>query len=81
MRELLGQAKKLFVQDPNLIRAEGNVVIIGDIHGQFMDMMNMFDKLHSEPGKNKIQFVFLGDYVDRGEFGCEVMGYLLALKL
>ena len=81
MRELLSQAKKLFVQDPNLLKAEGNVVIIGDIHGQFMDMMNMFDKLHSEPGKNKIQFVFLGDYVDRGEFGCEVMAYLLALKI
>lgn len=54
MRELLSKAKKLFVQDPNLIKAEGNVVIIGDIHGQFMDMMHMFDKLRSEPGKNKI---------------------------
>ena len=81
MREIISQAKKLFTQDPNLIRAEGNVVIIGDIHGQFMDMMNMFAELRREPRQNNGKFVFLGDYVDRGEFGCEVMGYLLALKL
>ena len=81
MREIISQAKNLFTQDPNLIRAEGNVVIIGDIHGQFMDMMNMFAELRREPRKNNGKFVFLGDYVDRGEFGCEVMGYLLALKL
>ena len=49
MREIISQAKKLFTQDPNLIRAEGNIVIIGDIHGQFMDMMNMFAELRREP--------------------------------
>jgi hypothetical protein len=47
MRELLNQAKKLFKQDSNLVRAEGNVVIIGDIHGQFFDMMKMFHEMDS----------------------------------
>ena len=44
-------------------------------------MMKMFHEMDSQPANNNTQFVFLGDYVDRGEFGCEVMGYLLALKL
>lgn len=56
-------------------------MIIGDIHGQFMDMMGMFHKLKKHPGKNNTKFLFLGDYVDRGEFGVEVLAYLLALKL
>ena len=81
MRALIGDCKKLFRQDPNLLKIDGNVVIVGDVHGQFMDMMNMFHKLRSTPGDNGTKFLFLGDYVDRGEFGCEVLGYLLALKL
>jgi len=64
-----------------VLKIEGEVVIIGDIHGQFMDMMGMFKKLHRQPGQKSTKYLFLGDYVDRGEFGIEVMAYLLALKL
>jgi hypothetical protein len=67
--------------DPNLIKMDGEVVIIGDIHGQFMDMMGMLKKLHRQPGEKSTKYLFLGDYVDRGEFGVEVMVFLLALKL
>ena len=78
MRELLNQAKKLFKQDSNLVRAEGNVVIIGDIHGQFFDLVKMLDLV----GKiGDLNFVFLGDYVDRGMFAFEVVATLYALKL
>jgi len=52
------------------------VIIIGDIHGQFHDMMKML-ALEPRDFKNE-KFVFLGDYVDRGIFGFEVVIYLLA---
>lgn len=81
MRTLIRKAIKLFSKEPNIIKIDGDVVIIGDIHGQFMDMMGMFHKINVIPGKNNVKFLFLGDYVDRGEFGCECMAYLLALKL
>jgi len=57
-------------------------VIIGDIHGQFFDMLNMLDeltpKLESDPN---FGLLFLGDYVDRGIQCIEVLIYLMALKI
>ena len=58
--------------EPNLLRLDGKVVIIGDIHGQFYDMIAMLKKL-SKPGHKNTKLLFLGDYVDRGEYGCEVI--------
>lgn len=42
---MISQVKQMCVKEPNIITVEGDVVIIGDIHGQFMDMMGMFAKL------------------------------------
>ena len=68
-------------KEPNLIKVDGKVTIFGDIHGQFYDMLNIFD---SDPVRWDKEFnsklVFLGDYIDRGSFGVEVFLLLLALK-
>ena len=63
------------------MRVDGKVVIVGDIHGQFYDLVAMLRKLksRSEQAPNKI--LFLGDYVDRGNYGPEVALYLFCLKL
>ena len=81
IKYLITKVRGICHAEPNTIKLEGDVVIIGDIHGQFMDMMGMFKSLKRIPGKADTKFLFLGDYVDRGELGVEVMGYLLALKL
>ena len=62
------------------MRVDGKVVICGDIHGQFYDLVAMLRKLKgrsSTPSK----LLFLGDYVDRGNYGPEVALYLFCLKL
>ena len=46
-------------------------VVVGDIHGQFYDLINIF-RLVGKPSK-KNSFLFNGDFVDRGEFSVEVI--------
>ena len=54
------------------------IVIVGDIHGQFYDLVHMLEKA-GDPGD--INYLFLGDYVDRGIYGIETVFSLIALKV
>ncbi|KAH3763727.1 calcineurin catalytic subunit A [Pelomyxa schiedti] len=76
--KLLTMGTELLVTEPNVLNIEAPVVICGDIHGQFYDLMT-FMEMAGSPATNK--FLFLGDYVDRGDFSTEVVFYLIALKI
>jgi serine/threonine-protein phosphatase 2B catalytic subunit len=56
------------------------ITIVGDLHGQFYDFLKL---LESDVGGNSdtTKYVFLGDYVDRGNFSIEVLQLVLAMKL
>ena len=47
-----------------MVRVDGKVVIIGDIHGQYYDLVEILRKVKF--GKKNQKLVFMGDYVDRG---------------
>jgi serine/threonine-protein phosphatase 2B catalytic subunit len=68
----------LFRQEPNIICLPRGCTIVGDIHGQYYDLLKIFE-LGGVPGQQT--YVFLGDYVDRGSFSCESLFLLLALKI
>lgn len=61
------------------------VVIAGDIHGQFFDLLELFrrsgEDVHQIHTSLKNQYVFLGDYVDRGYNSVETFELLILLKL
>jgi serine/threonine-protein phosphatase PP1 catalytic subunit len=65
-------------RDPNLLELTAPITIVGDLHGQFYDLLEFF-KLGGDPPTTK--WLFLGDYVDRGPCNVETFAYLLALKI
>lgn len=64
--------------EPNVLRVSSPVMIVGDIHGQFFDLLNIFEQ-NGFPSNNR--YLFLGDYVDRGLFCVEVITLLMVLKV
>lgn len=65
-------------KEPNVIRIGEPIVIVGDLHGQFYDLVHMLDKA-GDPAD--INYLFLGDYVDRGVYGLEVVVCLISIKV
>ena len=78
--ELISRAKITLNAEPNLLRVQGKVIIVGDIHGQYYDLVWMLRKTKRKLGEG-CKLLFLGDYVDRGLYGIEVMAFLFALKI
>lgn len=69
--------KKIFESQNRLVEIDGPVRICGDLHGQFPDLIRLFAQGGFPPESN---YMFLGDYVDRGAFNLEVLLLCLAFK-
>jgi serine/threonine-protein phosphatase PP1 catalytic subunit len=76
--EICGFAHSALLSDPILLELSSPVVIIGDIHGQFTDLLRYL-KLIGHFGTR--QYLFLGDYVDRGYNSVEVITFLFCAKI
>eukprot|EP00033_Pygsuia_biforma_P001875 GCRY01002096.1.p1 GENE.GCRY01002096.1~~GCRY01002096.1.p1 ORF type:complete len:397 (-),score=87.75 GCRY01002096.1:1218-2312(-) len=75
---LIHSAKDIFKKEKNVLELSGSVNIVGDIHGQYGDLLRIFN-LCGSPRDG--QYLFLGDYVDRGHQSLEVIALLLAFKI
>ncbi|EDS89450.1 serine threonine- protein phosphatase 2b catalytic subunit putative [Entamoeba histolytica] len=78
-KRIITEATNILKQEPNMIEGQAPVIIVGDLHGQFYDMLTIFDVRPPENEENT--FIFLGDYVDRGSFSTEIILYLCACKI
>jgi len=43
--EIIAEATKILKKEPNVMRIKEPVIIVGDIHGQYYDMIHMFEKV------------------------------------
>lgn len=76
--EIIKRAAELFESEPNLLKLNDPITVVGDIHGQYYDLVKLLE-VGGTPGDT--QYVFLGDYVDRGSFSVEVVALLYATKI
>ena len=78
------RCREALLKEPSLVEvtSSADVVVVGDLHGQFGDLRRIFAELGrpSNAAGAKV-WVFLGDYIDRGPNGLEIVATLFALKL
>jgi len=77
---LLQKVREIFLEQPVLLHLTPNpsLAIAGDVHGQYEDLLRIFDKMGYPPQTN---YLFLGDYVDRGKRSLETILLLFAYKI
>jgi hypothetical protein len=78
IKRVLTKAREVFMQQPPLLELNAPINICGDIHGQYPDLLRMFEFGRFPPESN---YLFLGDYIDRGKQSLEAIMLLLCFKI
>ena len=75
---LIYQSKKIIADQPVYLEIQSPITICGDTHGQYTDLLRLFEVGGHPPETN---YLFLGDYVDRGKQSIETIALLMAYKI
>ncbi|KIY46493.1 Metallo-dependent phosphatase [Fistulina hepatica ATCC 64428] len=78
VKQLCLKAREILIEEGNVQTVDSPVTVCGDIHGQFFDMLELFNVGRDCPTTN---YLFLGDFVDRGYYSVETFLLLLAYKV
>ncbi|CAB0041541.1 unnamed protein product, partial [Trichogramma brassicae] len=78
VKTLCDKAKEILAKESNVQEVKCPVTVCGDVHGQFHDLMELFRIGGKSPDTN---YLFMGDYVDRGYYSVETVTLLVALKV
>eukprot|EP00041_Stephanoeca_diplocostata_P009106 m.138969 g.138969 ORF g.138969 m.138969 type:complete len:266 (+) comp17604_c0_seq4:179-976(+) len=75
---LCDKAREIFLKESNVQPVSCPVTVVGDVHGQFYDLLELFRIGGNAPNTN---YLFLGDYVDRGTMFTDLFDYLPSTAL
>jgi len=78
IRDICVAVRDIFMRQPALLELEAPLRICGDTHGQFWDLLRIFEFGGFPP---EASYLFLGDYVDRGQHGIECILLLFCYKI
>lgn len=78
VKQLTSMARELLLKESNVQPVAAPVTICGDVHGQWHDLMELFRIGGKPPDTN---YLFLGDYVDRGYYSVETVSLLVCWKV
>ncbi|PHJ21740.1 serine threonine-protein phosphatase pp2a catalytic subunit, partial [Cystoisospora suis] len=78
VQKLCSLLRDILIQEGNIQAVQTPVTVVGDIHGQFHDLLEIFKCAGTCPSVN---FLFLGDYVDRGFNSVESVSLVFLLKV
>ena len=78
LRMVCEKVKEILIEESNVQPVSSPVTVCGDIHGQFYDLLELFRQGGELPSTN---YIFIGDFVDRGYNSVETFELLLCFKL
>jgi len=77
LKRLCIMVREILLEESNIQPVNSPVTVCGDIHGQFYDLLELFRTGGELPSTN---YIFMGDFVDRGYYSLETFTFLLVLK-